>query len=419
MHNTVYWIWLSLSCSYGTATFPRLIEKFGNAKAVYDADIKDIIKCIDPRSSDRTRLSNKSLDRAYEIFEFCNSKKVGILTYDDMRYPNNLKKIPSPPVVLYYRGILPDFNSGFYVSMVGTRAISDYGRKNAFKISYDLASMGATVVSGMAMGIDGISHAAALEAGKNTIAVLGSGIDVCYPSQHLTLARNIVKNGCIITEFPPHTPPARNNFPIRNRIISGLSELTIVIEGKEKSGARITAAHALEQGRALYALPGNIESDNSELTNLLLKNGAKIITSADDIARDYQDKYPGIINPFNLSLKLPVNIMDTLTKYSVVATSPSDDIFPSPARRKKKEVKAPEKKEAKPIKIENDSTVKTEFDARTFNIYTKIPTSGDCSIESLVDGEYTLRDVIKCLLKLEMGHFITMLPGERVSRKSN
>jgi DNA processing protein len=396
-----------------------LIEKFGNAKAVYDADIKDIIKCIDPRSSDRTRLSNKSLDRAYEIFEFCNSKKVGILTYDDVRYPNNLKKIPSPPVVLYYRGVLPDFNSGFYVSMVGTRAISDYGRKNAFKISYDLASMGATVVSGMAMGIDGISHAAALAAGKNTIAVLGSGIDVCYPSQHLTLARNIVKNGCIITEFPPHTPPARNNFPIRNRIISGLSELTIVIEGKEKSGARITAAHALEQGRALYALPGNIESDNSELTNLLLKNGAKIITSADDIARDYQDKYPGIINPFNLSIKLPVNIMDTLTKYSVAATSPSDDIFPSPVQRKKKEVKAPEKKEANPIKIENDSTVKTEFDARTFNIYTKIPTSGDCSIESLVDGEYTLRDVMKCLLKLEMGHFITMLPGERVSRKSN
>ena len=419
MHNTVYWIWLSLSCSYGTATFPRLIEKFGSAKTVYDADIKDIIKCIDPRSSDRTRLSNKSLDRAYEIFEFCNSKKVGILTYDDERYPGNLKKIPSPPVVLYYRGILPDFNSGFYISMVGTRAISDYGRKNAFKISYDLASSGATIVSGMAMGIDGISHAAALEAGKNTIAVLGSGIDVCYPSQHLTLARSIVKNGCIITEFPPHTPPARNNFPIRNRIISGLSELTIVIEGKEKSGARITAAHALEQGRALYALPGNIESSNSELTNLLLKNGAKIITTADDIVRDYQDKYPGILNPFNLSVKLPVDIMDTLTKYSVAATSPSDDIFSPPVRSKKKEAKAPEKAEAKPIEIENDSTVKTEFDARTFNVYTKIPTSGDCSIESLVDGEYSLRDVMKCLLKLEMGHFITMLPGERVSRKSN
>ncbi len=419
MHNTVYWIWLSLSCSYGTATFPRLIEKFGSAKAVYDADIKDIIKCIDPRSSDRTRLSNKSLDRAYEIFEFCNSKKVGILTYDDERYPRNLKKIPSPPVVLYYRGILPDFNSGFYVSMVGTRTISDYGRKNAFKISYDLASAGATIVSGMAMGIDGISHAAALEAGKNTIAVLGSGIDVCYPSQHLTLARSIVKNGCIITEFPPHTPPARNNFPIRNRIISGLSELTIVIEGKERSGARITAAHALEQGRALYALPGNIESSNSELTNLLLKNGAKIITTADDIVRDYQDKYPGVLNPFNLSVKLPVDIMDTLTKYSVAATSPSDDIFSPPVRRKKKEAKAPVKTEAKPIEIENDSTVKTEFDARTFNVYTKIPTSGDCSIESLVDGEYSLRDVMKCLLKLEMGHFITMLPGERVSRKSN
>ena len=165
-------------------------------------------------------------------------------------------------------------------------------------------------------------------------------------------------------------------------------------------------------------MPGNIESSNSELTNLLLKNGAKIITTADDIIRDYQDKYPGILNPFNLSVKLPVDIMDTLTKYSVAATSPSDDIFSPPVRRKKKEAKAPEKAEEKPIEIENDSTVKTEFDARTFNVYTKIPTSGDCSIESLVDGEYSLRDVMKCLLKLEMGHFITMLPGERVSRKS-
>lgn len=424
MDNTVYWIWLSLACTPGTATFPKLIDKFGNAKNVYDANIKDITRCIDPRSSDRTRLADKSLDRAVEILEFCNTKAVGMLIYDDAEYPLSLKKIKSPPVMLYYRGKLPDFNSGFYVSVVGTRSISDYGRKNAFKISYDLATAGATIVSGMAMGIDGVSHAAALEAGKPTVAVLGSGIDVCYPAPHLTLARNIVKQGCIITEFPPHTPPAKNNFPTRNRLISGLSALTVVIEGKEKSGARITASYAMEQGRDVYALPGNIGSQNSEISSLLLKNGAKIVTTADDIIRDYQDKYPGVLNPFNLSNVLPVDIMSILSKYSVVAVAPGDDVFPDISGHKNKRKSFSNRKDfahnktvSKEVQIVNDSMVESEFDNKTFSIYKKIPLSGDCSVESLADSEISLRDVMKALLSLEVGSFVTMLPGDRVSRK--
>lgn len=418
MHSEIYWIWLSLSCTPGTATFPRLIEKYKNAKNIYDADIKDLIKCLDPRSSDRTRLSDKNLDRANEIFEFCRKKNVGMVSYGDNNYPKILKEIQSPPVILYYRGNLPDFNNGFYTSIVGTRSISDYGRKNAFKISFDLASAGATIVSGMAMGIDGISHAAAIEAGGKTIAILGSGIDVCYPAQHLNLARNIVKSGCIITEFPPHTPPARNNFPIRNRIISGLSSATIVIEGKETSGARITAAYAKDQNRSVYALPGNIESENSEISNLLLKNGAKIITTADDIVRDFQNLYPKNINPFNLKSKLPVDIMDTLSKYSVVAISSGDNVFTSSKKRTSQKNNLVEQEVNDITESENnDSIVETKFDTQTFNIYKKIPLSGDCSVESLLDEQNKLRDVMKCLLKLEMLHFIIMLPGDRVARK--
>lgn len=424
MNNIVYWIWLSLACTPGTATFPRLIEKFGNAKNVYDADVKSITRCIDPRSSDRTKLIEKSLEKANEIYEFCSKKDIGMLVYDDIKYPLALKKIKSPPVVLYYRGILPDFNRGFYVSMVGTRSISDYGRKNAFKIAYDLSCVGATIVSGMAMGIDGISHAAALEAGKITIAVLGSGIDICYPAPHLSLARSIVKQGCIITEFPPHTPPSKSNFPIRNRIISGLSALTIVIEGKERSGARITASYATEQGRDVYALPGNIGTENSEITSLLLKNGAKAVTSADDIVRDYQDKYPCVINPFNLKTTLPVDIISTLSKYSVVAVAAGDDVFPS-ARKSRggrsfsnrlQPTNNINRIDEEQIAI-SDSVTEVKFDNKTFNIYKKIPINGDCSVESLLDADNTIRDVMRCLLSLEMGEFITMLPGERVSRK--
>ncbi len=425
MQELVYWLWLSLACTPGTATFPRLIEKFGDAKSIYEADTKSISKCIDPRSSDRARLDDKSLENAREILDYCRRLRIGLLSYSDDKYPKRLKEIQSPPVILYYRGVLPDFNSGFYVSMVGTRSLSDYGRKNAFKISYDLASAGATIVSGMAMGIDGVAHAGALEADKPTVAVIGSGIDICYPSQHLRLAREIVKTGCVITEFPPHTPPTKHNFPVRNRIISGLSAATVVIEGKEKSGARITASHALEQKRKLYALPGNIGSENSEITSLLLKNGAQALTSADDIVRDFQDIYPGIINPFNLQPKLPVDIMESLRRYSVVAVCSGDDIFPlEPTRRpqrKSYEANGYKKRETEiennNVIVDNDDEVAPCIDNRAFEIYKKIPTSGECSVESLVDSNIGLRDVMKCLLKLEMGHFVKMLPGDRVSRK--
>ena len=424
MDCTVYWIWLSLACTPGTATFPKLIDKFGNAKNVYDASIKDIIRCIDPRSSDRIKLSDKSLDKATEIFEFCNKKEIGMLVYEDDEYPLALRKIKSPPVMLYYRGRLPDFNSGFYASVVGTRSISDYGRRNAFKISYDLASAGATIVSGMAMGIDGVAHAAALEADKLTVAVLGSGIDICYPAPHLTLARNIVKHGCIITEFPPHTPPAKNNFPTRNRLISGLSAITIVIEGKERSGARITAACAIEQGKDVYALPGNIGSQNSEVTSLLLKNGAKALTCADDIIRDYQDKYPGVLNPFNMAAVLPVDVMSTLARYSVVAVAPDDDVFPAIKGFKNnrgpsfKKINTVEKEDRhNTIHMVDDSAIESKFDNKTFNIYKRIPISGECSVEFLIDSDTTLREVMKSLISLEMGGFVDMLPGDRVSRK--
>ncbi len=420
MQDLVYWIWLSLSCTPGSATFPRLLKKYMYAKDVYEADIKDIMKCIDARSSDRANFVERSLDEAQEILDYCNRMEIGIIAFSDTRYPNQLRRIPSPPVLLYYRGVLPNFNRGLYISIVGTRSVSDYGRKHAFRISYDLATAGAVVVSGMAIGIDGVVHSAVLEAGRPTVAVMGCGIDICYPYQHLKLAREIVKTGCIITEFPPHTQPSRYNFPIRNRIISGLSDATVVIEGREKSGAKITAQHAIAQEREVYALPGNAGSPNSEVTALLLKNGAKAITSADDIVGYYQNIFRGMINPFKLKPRMRFNIKEILKKYSVVAIAPNDDVFRQPRKSNYHQFStvdysSPESAEA----IDDGSQIQPCIDDRAFEIYKKIPLSGSCPIESLVDPQNPLRDVMKCLLKLEMGHFIKMEPGERVSRKFN
>ena len=419
MKDIIYWIWLSLCCTPDTATFSSLIAEFGSAKEIFGADIKKIAACLHPRSSDRARLADKSLDKACEIYEFCERYSVGILTYDDARYPESLRKIPTPPVLLYYRGVLPDFSRGFYASIVGTRNLSDYGRRNAFKIAYDLATAGATVVSGMAIGIDGVAHAGALAAGAPTVAVIGSGINVCYPKEHIKLAREIVKDGCIMTEYAPGTAPGRYNFPCRNRIISGLSSLTVVIEGSERSGSVITARHAVKQGRAVYALPGNVGSRGSEATSLLLKNGAKVCTSADDIIRDFSETAGASLNPFNLKTGVRLDVYEHLRAYGVSALCPTDDVYYHGKSRSS--VSLPESAEiradAAPKAEPTPSAPPESFDKRALLLYKRIPASGDTSLDSLADEEFPIREVMKYLLKLEMHGFVTMLPGERVARK--
>ncbi len=413
----IYWIWLSLACNPSGSTFGKLIKEFDGAKKIYEADGRRVSSIIGFRNSDRTNLENKSLDKAEEVYRFCTKHKVGLLPYCDERYPELLRQIDNPPVLLYYRGVLPDFDKIFTVSAVGTRSLSDYGRRNAFNIGHDLAMAGATVVSGMAIGIDGVAMAGALAAGGTTIAVIGSGIDVCYPPQHLRLAREIVKRGCVLTEFAPGTQPNKFNFPKRNRIISGLSRATVVFEGAERSGALITARYAKEQGRTVYALPGNVGSKNSQLSNLLIKNGAKICTSAEDVLNDFKDSYRGVINTFLLKDRVGVDMMSTLTEYGVVAVCPGDDIFVAPKPKKSRE-----------NKVMVETTVITEeaaepvsppisFDKTALAVYKRIPESGSCSLEELVDENTDLRQVMKCLLKLEMGGFVVMLPGEKVSRK--
>ncbi len=416
MEEMIYWIWLSLACSPAGSTFGKLIKEFDGAKAIYEADGRRVSSIIGFRNSDRSALEEKSLDKAEEIYRFCMKHKVGLLPYCDERYPELLRQIDNPPVLLYYRGVLPDFGKSFTVGAVGTRSLSDYGRRNAFRIGYDLAVAGATVVSGMAIGIDGVAMAGALAAGGVTVAVIGSGIDVCYPPQHLRLAREIVKRGCVITEFAPGTQPNKLNFPKRNRIISGLSRATVVFEGAERSGALITARYAKEQGRTVYALPGNVGSKNSQLSNLLIKNGAKICTSAEDVLNDYKDSYRGVINTFLLKDGMRVDMMATLTEYGVVAVCPGDDIFVAP-KPKKRVAQAPRAEEVAAEVNAEPVTPPMSFDKKALAVYKRIPNSGSCSLEELVDENTNLRDVMKCLLKLEMGGFVVMLPGEKVSRK--
>lgn len=270
-------------------TFQKLEVYFGELEKAWNASETEL---------KNAQISAEVVARIMEMRAKINPDKEwqkmengGILMIDknDDRYPSSLKEIPQPPHALYVRGELPAENE-FCVAIVGPRKYSSYGKQSCEKITAELAGYGATIISGLALGIDAIAHQTALDNGAKTIAVLGTGIDdaTIYPAQNFNLAKNILKDGgAIISEFAPQTPGMPHHFPMRNRIVSGISRGVVVIEAGEKSGSLITATYALEQNREVFAVPGQIFSDNSKGTNNLIKQGAKIATSAQDILEEF------------------------------------------------------------------------------------------------------------------------------------
>lgn len=299
--KTLFWLWLSLICGPGSKSADSLLESFGGSVSdIYEAGEKEYSAFPEIGKQLRDKLCGKSLAAAKEIFAFCRNEGVGILTPESILYPARLARIRNKPLVLYYKGILRDLEPEVCIAEVGTRHMSEYGSHSSYSMAYDLAKAGAVVVSGMAKGVDGMAHRGALDAGGYTVAVLGNGIDRAYPSEHLPLMKEIIKNGVVITEYKPFTAPNGFNFPLRNRIISGLSQGTVVIEAPSSSGALITADYAVGQGRDIFALPGKVGELNSGGTNQLIKNGAKIITCAADVLLEYQTLYSNKINLNNI-----------------------------------------------------------------------------------------------------------------------
>ncbi len=292
MHPLVYWIWLSLRCGAGSELGSILLERFGSPKAIYELDERALgaISALTPRQ--RQALCDHSTEREKLILSYCERTGIGILTPEDGAYPSRLRAIYAKPLVLYYMGTLPAFDDGLQIACVGTRTCSHNGRGNAFCLGYDLALSGAVVVSGMARGIDTAAHYGALAAGGRTVAVLGCGMDHVYPPENRNLMREIAKHGTLITEFAPGCAPNAKNFPIRNRIISGLSQGTLVVEADLRSGSLITARSALRQGRDIFACPGGVGDSLSVGTNALIREGARLTTSAFDVLAEYESLYP-------------------------------------------------------------------------------------------------------------------------------
>ncbi|GMU91607.1 MAG: DNA processing protein DprA [Candidatus Hydrogenedentota bacterium] len=275
------WLTLALIPGVGTVLFVRLLARFRTPGAVLKAGRAALEEVVGPKLAQRIAQYSDVADVAGQESAMAKCG-ASLITMEDPRYPLRLAEIYDPPLLLFVRGELRDEDQ-YCVAVVGTRRATPYGIRMAEKFGREMAARGVTVVSGMAAGIDAAAHRGALEAGGRTIAVLGCGADVVYPQQNAELMKEIIKHGCVISQFPMGTSPSPGQFPYRNRIISGLSMGTLIVEAPLTSGALITARQAAEQGREVFAVPGQVGVTNSQGPHALIREGAKLVETVEDI----------------------------------------------------------------------------------------------------------------------------------------
>ncbi len=415
----LHWIWLAHRPGLSDRGKASLLQHFSDPEDIFYADEDAFSQVENLSPTGRESLGDKDLTMAQEILEQCREKKVGILTFQDAAYPRRLRNIPDPPVVLYYKGSIPDLESRPAVGVVGTRKASAYGLTTAKRMGYQIARCGGIVVSGMAYGIDGMAMAGALTAGQPVVGVLGCGADVVYPLANRSLFRDVEAYGCLLSEFPPGQPPAKWTFPKRNRIISGLSNGVLVIEAPERSGALITARQAAEQGRDVFAVPGNIDLPSFQGSNQLLRDGAIMVSSGWDVVSEYEALYPGKLHRYTQG------ILQSAYPDEVENAGESEP------ERVAQTVRKPETKPGLKKKLDKkaiDKAAPTPYSGVKPNLP---PLSADeeTIVRALSDGERLVDDVIaetgmstgkllSALTMLELKGVICRLPGKRIGLRS-
>lgn len=309
MPDLKYWLALNFVPDIGPVLAGRLLSAFGSPENIFNMPVKEL-KQVEDIGENRARkiLTFNKWDMVDSEIDLAEKYNVSLIARNDKSYPEVLKRVYGAPLVLYVKGDLKDTDR-YAVAIVGSRTSTNYGIQIAEKLSFELALSGVTVVSGMARGIDTVSHRGAMKAQGRTIAVLGSGLDVPYPPENKNLMNAIASCGAVISEFPFGMQPNKENFPKRNRIISGLSLGVIVIEATLDSGSLITVAYALEQGKEVFAVPGNITSGNSKGTNHLIKRGAMLVESAGEVLEELGPQIKGILREKDLVIDRPPLIM--------------------------------------------------------------------------------------------------------------
>lgn len=397
----LYWLWLAQCNEVKDGVKAALVRHFEDPERLFFAEKQRILAAeIQGLTGEQMEaLLVHDLSAAEEVLADCARAGLQVLTYDSPLYPNRLKAIYDPPIVLYYRGTLPDFDKLPAVAVVGTRHPSVYGRQAAKRLGGEIAGAGGLVVSGLADGIDGAAMEAALSAGFPAVGVLGCGADVVYPRKHKALFQETERLGCILSEYAPGSPPIGWHFPRRNRIISGLSCGVVVVEAPERSGSLLTAKHALEQGRDVFVIPGNVDMESFRGSNRLLRSGAIAVSSGRDVMEEYVLLYPEKLLPKQVSVK-------PKEKEKLPPVQEASEIL------KKKTI---DNGKSPPYSGQNDISQGLSADEQT--VMTAIG-AGVESVDDVIAGTgLPSGKVLGILTMLEIRKKIVRHPGRRVSRR--
>lgn len=315
----IHWIWFAGLNKISAAQKIALLERFSDPEEIFALGAAALKQTEAVTDQMLQEMNTKDLSAAEKIVKICADKGIDIITFADKAYPARLRNIYDPPMVLYCKGALPNTEAVPVIGVVGTRKATAYGLSVARDMSRQIAACGGIVISGGAGGIDTLALQGALEMEKSVVAVLGCGVDICYPKENKRLFDRIPEKGCLISEYAPGTRPYSWNFPRRNRIISGMSNGVLVVEAPEKSGALITAREALEQGRDVFVVPGNINVAACAGSNALLQGYAMAVFTGWDILQEYQQMYPGAVQ----KREVPAHIREAEYTPAKVAQQPA------------------------------------------------------------------------------------------------
>ena len=445
MDELIHLIWYSLICGAGCRWAARLVGSYpGGIDGIWAHEFDEDEEYDGVTGKNLLRLNDKNLANAERVMMNCAENGIRVISFLSDEYPQKLRAIEDCPVVLYALGNIEGLNDRLCVSVVGTRRMSEAGKIATFKLVRELSAYDPVIISGGALGVDCAANKSALYFGADTIAVLGSGVDVPYPSDNRELFRQIAEQGMLISEFPPGTRPDGRNFPIRNRIISGLCDALLVVEAPVKSGALITARLAAMQGRRLFAVPGDIFSANAVGTNQMIKEGAKLCTNGEDIVYDLEDVYTPTVSeaivssrnyrayenkwrpeanavrkkPITPSAKKNADSEKTAAapERSVSgAVKPRTTGFDKPQnapvradRSERSDVAQPEK----PTADENArAALREKLSETEIKVFDAIPDGGIANTDMLVSTGLSSSDIMTALTLLELSSAIESLPG--------
>jgi len=365
-----YWIWLQSVLLEGSYKVTPVLERFETAKNVYDTDFNTLKSLGVFSPNELERIKDKSLSFAEKTIKICKKNRINILNISDDKYPNVLRNIPNPPLVLYTKGELIDFDNSPVICIVGPRKVSDFGKKSAYSLGLRLAKAGITVVSGGAVGSDTAAHVGTLEANGKTVAVLPCGILNGYLVENKNLRDKIAKTGCLLSEYPPEKGVGRTSFKVRNRLLAALSYSTVVVEAASRSGALITANYAIDYGKDLFVIPGNPTLPHYKGSNALLRDCARPLLDTVDILNIY-------ISRFGDKIDLEKAFAKTETKKEI-------------------------KKDVKNFYSGLSKTAKMLYNNLDRQIF-----SADDLLDSGVDDD----ELLSALTELEMEHLIKSSPG--------